>query len=115
MSLAVSPSAGKPYGLARVCRIWRLARSTVYFQRRCSTRTNGSRKRTCGRCPDGQLIGHIRSVLTDSPFHGEGYLGVGQTQVQGNPHFPKESLEAHARARSACPSPRQTPCRAKSA
>jgi len=30
MSLAVSPVSGKPYGLAAVCRVWRLARSRVY-------------------------------------------------------------------------------------
>ena len=30
MSRAVSPVTGKPYGLASVCRVWRLARSGVY-------------------------------------------------------------------------------------
>jgi putative transposase len=30
MSRAVSPISGKPYGLASVCRVWRLARSGVY-------------------------------------------------------------------------------------
>ena len=30
MSRAVSPVSGKPYGLAAVCRVWRLARSGVY-------------------------------------------------------------------------------------
>ena len=33
MSQATSPSTGKPYGLARVCRVWSVARSTVYWQR----------------------------------------------------------------------------------
>ena len=33
MSRAASPSTGKPYGLARVCRVWRLPRSTVYARR----------------------------------------------------------------------------------
>jgi len=33
MSQATSPSTGKPYGLARVCRVWGVARSTVYWQR----------------------------------------------------------------------------------
>ena len=28
MSGAVSPSGGKAYGLARVCRVWRAARQT---------------------------------------------------------------------------------------
>ena len=30
MSRAISPITGKPYGLAAVCRVWRLARSGVY-------------------------------------------------------------------------------------
>ena len=30
MSRATSPVTGKPYGLAIVCRVWRLARSGVY-------------------------------------------------------------------------------------
>ena len=29
MSRAVSPINGKPYGLAAVCRVWRLARSGI--------------------------------------------------------------------------------------
>ncbi len=35
MSQATSPSTGKPYGLARVCRVWGVARSTVYWLSRC--------------------------------------------------------------------------------
>ena len=30
MSQTVSPSSGRPYGLARVCRVWRAARASVY-------------------------------------------------------------------------------------
>ena len=30
MSRTRSPSSGRPYGLARVCRVWRAARATVY-------------------------------------------------------------------------------------
>jgi hypothetical protein len=33
MSQATSPSPGQPYGLARVCRVWGVARSTLYWQR----------------------------------------------------------------------------------
>ena len=33
MSQATSPSTGKPYGLARVCRVWGIARATIYWQR----------------------------------------------------------------------------------
>ena len=30
MSRIISPVTGKPYGLALVCRVWRLARAGVY-------------------------------------------------------------------------------------
>jgi hypothetical protein len=30
MSWTVSPSAGRRYGLALVCRVWEIARSSVY-------------------------------------------------------------------------------------
>ena len=30
MSRVISPVTGKPYGLAAVCRVWRLSRSGVY-------------------------------------------------------------------------------------
>ena len=33
MSRVISPVTGKPYGLAAVCRVWRLARSGVYRHR----------------------------------------------------------------------------------
>ena len=33
MSRIVSPGAGRAYGMARVCRAWRMARATVYRQR----------------------------------------------------------------------------------
>jgi len=29
MSRIISPCSGKPYGLALVCRVWRVARATV--------------------------------------------------------------------------------------
>ena len=33
MSRTASPGSGTPYGLARVCRVWRTARATVYRHR----------------------------------------------------------------------------------
>jgi hypothetical protein len=29
-----------------------------------------------GPCSDEELVGHIRRILTESPFHGEGYRKV---------------------------------------
>ena len=75
MSQATSPSTGKPYGLARVCRVWDVARSTVYWQRHASSGP-GARRGPVGPCADDELIAHIRRVLEASPFPGEGYRKV---------------------------------------
>jgi hypothetical protein len=74
----VSPSTGQRYGLARVCRIWDLPRSTLYFQRHqriipLEGRPEPRKRGPLGACPDEELVGHIRRILSESPFHGEGY------------------------------------------
>jgi hypothetical protein len=33
MAEATSPAAGRPYGVARVCRVWEVARSSFYAAR----------------------------------------------------------------------------------
>jgi hypothetical protein len=78
---SVSPSTGQRYGLARVCRLWDLPRSTVYLQRHqraipIEQRPEPSRRGPLGAGSDEQLIGYIRRILTESPFHGEGYRKV---------------------------------------
>jgi putative transposase len=77
MSRAVSPSGGKPYGLARVCRVWRAARSGVYRHRApppCEAPPR--RPGPIGAMPDAALVEAIRAVLAGSPFHGEGHRKV---------------------------------------
>ena len=77
MSRTASPSAGKPYGLERVCRLWGVARSTVYHQRLRALMPKEPRRRgPLGPCGDEDLVGHVREVLEASPFHGEGYRKV---------------------------------------
>jgi putative transposase len=81
MSQATSPSTGRLYGLARVCRIWKLPRSTVYHRRRqaeipADARSGPRRRGPQGPCSDEELVEHIRRVLRESPFHGEGYRKV---------------------------------------
>ena len=78
MSQAVSPSVGIRYGLARVCSVWRFARSTFYDQRKRMRHEPTCRRRPgpMGSCCDADLVDHIRSVLQASPFHGEGYRKV---------------------------------------
>jgi putative transposase len=75
MSQAVSPVSGKPYGLAAVCRVWRIARSGVYRHQAPPSPTPRRRGPT-GPMADGALLEAIRAVLDDSPFHGEGHRKV---------------------------------------
>jgi putative transposase len=76
MSATVSPSSGKPYGPARVCRIWRLSRATLYRHRQPPASAPPRRRGPVGPMPDAALVAAIRTVLTDSPFHGEGHRKV---------------------------------------
>jgi putative transposase len=75
MSQATSPSSGKPYGLARICRVWGIACSTVYWQRQASSAPR-ARRGPLGPCADDELVDHIRRILEASPFPGEGYRKV---------------------------------------
>ena len=77
MKAAVSPSTGKPYGLARACRILEIARSTVYAVRARATvpRERGKRGPRTAES-DAQLLERIREVLSAAPFHGEGHRKV---------------------------------------
>ena len=75
MSAAASPVNGKPYGLAAVCRVWRVARSGVY-RRRAPPATPPRRRGPTGALSDEALTAAIRAVLAASPFHGEGHRKV---------------------------------------
>jgi putative transposase len=76
VSRAVSPSAGRPYGLARVARVWGVARATVYRRRRAAPELPRRRPGPAGPMPDAELLEAIRAVLAASPFHGEGHRKV---------------------------------------
>jgi putative transposase len=76
MSHFVSPVSGKPYGLAAVCRVWRLARSGVYRHLSPSSNTPSGRRGPVGPMSDAALTAAIRGVLAASPFHGEGHRKV---------------------------------------
>ena len=76
MSRTVSPVSGRPYGLALVCRVWRLTRSTVYRHREPPRAAPPRRPGPAGPMPDAGLLEAIRAVLAASPFHGEGHRKV---------------------------------------
>jgi putative transposase len=76
MSRVTSPVTGKCYGLATVCRLWRLARSGVYRHRASPPETPPRRRGPIGAMADEALTAAIRAVLAASPFHGEGHRKV---------------------------------------
>jgi putative transposase len=76
MSRAISPSSGKPYGLALVCRTWRAARATVYRHLAPPRTEPAQRRGPAGPMSDAALLAAIRTVLAGSPFHGEGHRKV---------------------------------------
>ncbi len=80
MSQALSPATGRAYGLARVARVWRVSRATVYRHR--ATASAGASPRPARRGPVGAssdlaLLERIRAEILGSRLHGEGYRRSG--------------------------------------
>ena len=69
MSAVISISAHRRYGVARVCRVWSIARAGLYRSRRAAVVPPGPRHRPGpqGPMPDAALMDAIRQVLTYSP------------------------------------------------
>lgn len=78
MSAVISISTRRRYGVARVRRVRGFARAGVYRSRRAAGAQPAPRRRPGPQGPmsDAALVEAIRRVLTDSPFHGEGYRKV---------------------------------------
>jgi putative transposase len=76
MSRVTSPVTGRSYGLATVCRVWRLARSGVYRHLAPAPVTPPQRRGPTGAMTDAALSVAIRAVLAASAFHGEGHRKV---------------------------------------
>jgi putative transposase len=79
---ATSPATGRCYGIARVCRVWELPRSSFYAARQVvgvdGTRAEPSPTRR-GPKPaisDQDLLAAIRADLARSPWTGEGHRKV---------------------------------------
>jgi putative transposase len=77
MSAVISISAGRRYGVARVCRAWGVSRSSLYRGRTPSPPSAPQRRPgPQGPMPDAGIAEAIRQTLAGSPFHGEGYRKV---------------------------------------
>ena len=82
MAETISPSIGRRYGIAQVCRIWDVPRSSFYAdyadRRRGSTATPipPQRRGPKPMVSDNALLAAIRADLARSPWHGEGHRKV---------------------------------------
>jgi len=86
MSQAYSVSVRRRYGLARVCRVWAWARSTVYAGQRRDSRPPAApgKRGPKTNWTDARLTEFIQQVLAASPFVGEGYRKVwARLRLQG--------------------------------
>jgi transposase InsO family protein len=80
MAEATSPATGRRYGVARVCQVWEVARSSFYATRQAADRP-GSAASPARRGPkpaisDRDLLAAIRADLARSPWTGEGHRKV---------------------------------------
>ena len=79
MAETISPSTGRRYGIAPVCRIWDVPRSSFYADRRRGSTATPIRPQRRGPKPvvsDDALLAAIRADLARSPWHGEGHRKV---------------------------------------
>ncbi len=78
MSVAISPGAGRAYGVERVCAVWGLARSAFYSGRQAvgGTRLPAKRRGATLALSDAGLLAAIRADLAASPWQGEGNRNV---------------------------------------
>ena len=75
MSAAISPSSGRTYGVQRVCRIWAVARSSVYSAVETQA-TPPARRGPVPPVDEASLLAAIQADLAQSPFQSEGHRKV---------------------------------------
>lgn len=79
MSHTSSPATGRPYGVARVCRVLEKPRSSLYARRQRTQGRPCSAPKRRGPKPelsDTELLAAIMRDLERSPFQGEGHRKV---------------------------------------
>ena len=74
MSQTLSPCSARCYGMARVARVWKISRASVYRSlKETPPNTIARRPGPVGACSDAELAEHIRQHIAASRLHGEGY------------------------------------------
>jgi putative transposase len=79
MAATVSPAAARPYGVARVCQVWDVPRSSVYAARQPKSDSAPAPPARPGPKPavsDDALLAAIKDDLARSPWTGEGHRKV---------------------------------------
>ena len=80
MTETTSPTTGRRYGVARVCRVWDVPRSTFYAARKEADSTavavGPTRRGPKPAISDQALLDAIRANLARSPWTGEGHRKV---------------------------------------
>ena len=76
MTTQTSPATGRRYPLTMVCTVFRVPRATVYVHTAITVDEAPGKRgpQTPGSDPD--LVAAIRTVLAETPFHGEGHRKV---------------------------------------
>jgi putative transposase len=81
MAQTTSPATGGRYGVARVCRVWEVARSSFYAARQPAAGPDSAPVVPARRGPkpavsDADLLAAVRADLSRSPWTGEGHRKV---------------------------------------
>jgi hypothetical protein len=84
MAEATSPASSRRYGIARVCRVWAVPRSSFYAARKPGTGSTAKlvRRGPQPAVPDDGLLAAIKNDLERSPWTGESHRKV----LCGRPH-----------------------------
>ena len=73
MSQIRSPSLARCYGKARVARVWKISRASVYRSFKKTPPNTIAGRPPVGAFSDAELAEHIRQHIAASRLHGEGY------------------------------------------
>ena len=76
MTTQTSPTTGRPYPLTMVCTVFRVPRATVYAQTAVTVDDAPGKRGPHTTGSDADLVAAIRTVLAETPFHGEGHRKV---------------------------------------